>query len=171
MTTIATDGITIAGDGRRMFGDEIRGDDHKKIRVVDGKIYAFSGAAALFGPAVKWYQDGHDAKSVPKEDNNTWVLVVIDQSGLTRITSWLPYPDTYDPPFAMGAGEDFALGAMRSGRSPEEAIHLTAKHFVHTGGEIQVVNIAEALGIVKPNGASAYESPPIGVPGLTHLPY
>ena len=160
MTTIATDGKTIAGDGLRTFCDEITGTNHKKIRIVDGKIYTFTGSAALFSPAIKWYAVGANLKALPKAEDNHWVLVVIDQSGITRITSAMPWPEQFDPPFCLGAGEDFALGAMRAGLSPEEAVRLTAKHFTHTGGEIQVVNIAEALGIVKPNGVDLHEDPP-----------
>lgn len=160
MTTIATDGKTIAADGLRTFGGEICGTAHKKIRVSDGCIFTFSGPTPLFEPAVKWQVNGADPRAVPesKGEDNWWSILVLENDGcggltMTRYSSLTPYPERFDPPFTMGAGAEFALGAMAHGASPEEAVRLTAKHFNHTGGEIQVINIAEALGVAKPNGA------------------
>lgn len=45
------------------------------------------------------------------------------------------------PYHAIGSGRDFALAAMRLGKSPREAVELSAEFDVYTGGEIEVVEI------------------------------
>ncbi len=159
MTTIATDGVTIAADGLRTWGGQIISRRTRKITVADKRVYAFCGTFPLFGPAVKWHCDGADVASVPRGDgedgNENWWLLVIDRDGLKRYTSAVPWPDPFSTPFAMGAGGDVALGAMLRGASPEEAVRLVAEHLTHTGGEIQVIDIAEALGLAKPRAVAA----------------
>jgi len=69
----------------------------------------------------------------------------------------VPYLSGVDVPFAIGAGSDYALGAMDYGASPEEAVRGACRRNVFTGGEIQVVNIAAALGL-QPQAAALAEA-------------
>lgn len=152
MTTIATDGITIAADGRATAGGNIVSDRTKKIIVEDGVIYALTGVEALFRALIDWIKKGADPAAVPKGYDATslsWALTVISAvgpMGAKRYTSTMPYPDSVDYPFSDGTGHEMAVVLMDAGKSPFEAVRLTCKRDINSGGEIQVVNIAEALG-------------------------
>ena len=153
MTTIAIDKTTIAADGLRTWGDQIAGRAHKKIKVVPGKaIYAFTGLAPMFDVMVEWHQKGADPEDVPqlgKDSDNGWTLIVIDKEGVGKFTSSCPYFERFDAPVAWGAGQDYAMGAMAVGAGARRAVEAVASFTTHTGGEIQVVDIAEALGLKR----------------------
>lgn len=148
MTTIATDGVTIAADGLRTRGGERRGTSFAKIRVVNNCIYALSGLVPLFEPLIAWHQQGANPRDFPAlgTDSEWGTLVVIDRDGIGKISHTCPHIERYEPPIAFGAGDDYAMGAMMAGASPERAVQIVAELCVHTGGEITVINIAEALG-------------------------
>jgi ATP-dependent protease HslVU (ClpYQ) peptidase subunit len=46
-----------------------------------------------------------------------------------------------DPPFAIGSGMDFALGAMDAGKSPAEAVEIACRRDPHSGGEVTSLSI------------------------------
>lgn len=148
MTTIATDGRTIAADGLRVMGSSIVARNEKKIRIRDGRIFAFTGTYAAFEPAVTWYLDGAapDKRPATSADDG-WSLVVIERDGgMAKWSSSAPFAEPMPYPWAFGIDSDFAFAAMMCGKTPVEAIALAAEHNVYTGGEIQVVDIAAALG-------------------------
>jgi ATP-dependent protease HslVU (ClpYQ) peptidase subunit len=149
MTVVCTDGITIAADSQTTFGDERSFRPTKKIIVENGRIFASSGVSIL--PAlVRWHVDGADPHKLPAvSGTDGWFMLMIDRSGYYYITSAVPYPIQVDPPFAIGSAADFAIGAMDYGASPKEAVAIAIKRSISCGGEIQVVNIAEALGQLR----------------------
>lgn len=149
MTTIATDGITIAADGLRLWGSEKRGTDFQKIVLRHGRIYAFTGFAPYMDPIIDWHHAGAKAESLPKMGTEAeWgTLVVIDAAGIAKYTHGVPYIERFDPPIAFGAGGDYAMGAMMAGAGPRRAVEVAAELCYHTGGTITEINIAEALGI------------------------
>lgn len=147
MTTIATDGRTIAADGLRCAGSSIISKTEKKIRIRDGRVFAFTGLCAAFEPAIAWYLDGHEAGKQPvAEKDDSWSLIVIEKDRVLRkFSSSAPWAEEFPYPQAFGIDSDFAYAAMFSGKTPAEAVALAAEHNVYTGGEIMVVDIAEAL--------------------------
>ena len=149
MTVIASDGITIAADGRTITGhSEIARGSVRKIRIHRGKIFALSGMAALFDALVDWYSAGALPKDAPTiASDATWTLIVIDGGGPKLFTHRVPYEDRLTYPITFGCGCDYAMGAMLAGASPERAVEITCEKEAFCGGEIQVVNIAEALGL------------------------
>jgi len=161
MTTIATDGKTIAADGLATRNGNVMVRDRAKIKVergVQDAIYAMAGPSGMTDRIIKWHRAGADPKEVPPVGaDEGWSLLIITPDGCFAAGSGAPYPCQVNLPFAIGSGADLALGAMEVGASPEEAVKAACRRDVHSGGEIQVVNIAEALGIVKPNGASVHE--------------
>ncbi|MGE3064106.1 MAG: hypothetical protein AB7K67_00850 [Hyphomicrobiaceae bacterium] len=158
MTTIATDGTTIAADGRRLWnGGQIAGDAHQKIVVRDNYIYALTGLAPMFEPMIAWHRRGAPVDDLPKmgSDAEWGALIVVDSSGtVTKYSDSCPYPETLPTPIAFGAGMDYAMGAMAAGASPERAVQIAAELCTHTGGAITVIDIAEALGLAKPRRAA-----------------
>ena len=149
MTTIAIDKYgTIAADGLRTWGGDIVGRTEQKIRMRHGRIYALTGTAGFFEPLIAWHGEHHaNPEKMPKcEGENDWTLIVIDRPGLvTKYTKTCPYPETFEPPVAFGAGLDLAKGAMLFGASAREAVELVAHNTNHTGGEILSWDIAMAL--------------------------
>lgn len=154
MTTIAITETEIAADGLRTVGSEVRGLNHRKIIVRNGTIYAFTGVAPIFDVMVEWHQKGAKVEELPKgaekdDDRNGWTLIAIDHTGIGKYSSGCPYIERFDPPVAFGAGQDYALGAMVAGASASQAVEIACKVDVWSGGTIQVVNIAEALGVQR----------------------
>jgi len=152
MTTIATDGKTIAADGLAVCGSERTFRNERKVVVRDRHIFAQTGTAAVFETMINWYLSGADntweLKGISKED--TFSLIVIRPDGrLFRYSNDCLFPDEFPYPQAFGSGADYALAAMHCGRNPKEAVGVSAHFDVYTGGEIQVINIAEALGRVR----------------------
>ena len=151
MTTIAIDRYgTIAADGQRTWGDDIVSRTEQKIRIRYGRIYALTGTAAMFEALIEWHEKQKaDPEQAPKcAGDNDWQLMVIERPGIVlRYTNTCPYPEIFEPPVAFGAGLDLAKGAMLFGATAEQAVRLAIETTNHSGGEIQVVNIAEALGL------------------------
>jgi hypothetical protein len=149
MTTIATDGRTIAADGLRCIGNERISLSTKKIRVVEGRIFAISGDFAVFGPAIEWYLAGADPKRVPSGEaghDGGYGLYVIERDGrFYRYSDKFPYPDDIPYPATFGSGANYAMAALKCGKAPQEAVALAAELDVYTGGEIQVIDIATAV--------------------------
>jgi hypothetical protein len=147
MTTIIATLEEIAGDGLSCDrSDRILGYREEKIRVRDGAIYAVSGAACVRDALIIWHKKGADPKEIPKlEDGYGWTMLVIDAKGAFLLTSSAPYKDPVDLPFALGSGGDYALGAIAAGADARRAIEIAAIYDRSTGGEIQVVNITQAL--------------------------
>jgi hypothetical protein len=121
----------------------------KKIIVDGGCIYASCGVAIL--PAlVAWHKAGADPYKLPViPANEHWSLMVIDCTGIHIYWDTSPYPQQVDPPFGIGSGSDYAVGAMDFGASPTEAVRIAIRRSINCGGEVQVVNIAEALGQIR----------------------
>jgi hypothetical protein len=160
MTTIATDGVTIAADGRTALGSQVVDDAEHKI-VVDRQrriIFALSGAGAVLPRIMDWHRAGAPPESAPKpaDAEITWSLIVIENGPvwpkITLYTSKCAFPSVVSTRcFAIGSGGDYAIGAMCAGKTPEEAVRIVIENKldVWTGGEVQVVNIAEALGQIR----------------------
>lgn len=148
MTTIATDGVTIAADGLGVSGSERVATSLKKLKVQHGRIYGLTGMSQILEEVIYWHNRGadpaHEFKGLKDPD---WLLIVVDRYGLTSYSDMSLYPNSFHYPQAFGSGASYAVAAMHLGHSPAEAVKVASKLDVYTGGEIQVINIAEALGI------------------------
>lgn len=165
MTTIAWDlkQGTIAGDGLVCSGLDIVHRSAKKIIVQNGVIYALAGIGAFHIPLIWWHEKGADPKSMPEAKGDiSWTFVIVSKYhdgnqcrvAVVGCNHECPYPWDYPDMHAIGTGADLAIGAMRAGRTPQEAIEIAALHDTKTGGDIQVVDIAEALQL--PNSISPH---------------
>lgn len=154
MTTICTDGRTVAADGKSCLGDRPVSLRTQKIVVSNGTLYALSGPECMIRPIIEWWERGHDHATVPvaKDEGCAWTLMVIDPGGTVIMTSRCQFPSPIPSGvFAIGSGADYAMGAMLAGKSPREAIAIASRCDVWTGGDIQEVVIAEAVGWGVPN--------------------
>lgn len=153
MTTVATDGKTIAADSLATAGSTKVMYAKDKIMVGGSDrggaaVFAVSGHAAMLPHLARWVERGM-ADEPPKAtgENSEWNLLIIDYWGARRVESGVPHAFEVPYPHAMGSGRDFALAAMDAGVSPERAVEIAIGRDVWSGGEIQVVDICRELGI------------------------
>lgn len=152
MTTIAIDKFgTIAADGLTTHGyGTVLSRSRKKIAVANGMIYAVSGAVTTVDALIEWYVSGHNPKDVPPTgENEPWAMLVCDKGQWLMFSKPVPYPEAIEPPVAIGSGSDYAMGAMYAGATAQEAVEISCRLNTHSGGEIQIVNVAEALGLQR----------------------
>ena len=152
MTTIVTDGKTVAADGLICYGQEKGAQSVRKIVVRtarDGKkrVFAFSGAHAMFAAVAEWFEQGAVPKDVPTATDDGWSMLVFEAHRNVNVFSTCPYPCEFSGVFGIGTGSSYAIGAVFAGASPEKGVLVASRLDRDTGGKIFVVNIAEALGI------------------------
>ena len=145
MTTIASDGKTVAADGLRVIGNEPVEYDCKKLKLVNGKLYGVTGVYCYFDPFIAWHEAGAAMDSVPKvsssTERNNCTLLVFEETGITSYPVECPHPEFFPYPAAFGSGADFATAAMMCGKTPGEAVSIAAQKNIHTAGEILEIEI------------------------------
>lgn len=137
MTTIATDGRSMAGDGQAGRGDLItRASAVKVHRLADGSLFGGAGDAGQLIDLRAWLEGGGarpKAKSLAafhlKTNGELWY-----------------YGDNESPvlseaPNAVGTGEALAIGAMEAGATPEQAVAIAARRDINSGGAITVLHL------------------------------
>ena len=141
MTTIAVDATSIAADGRRIWGDQIVSNDEEKLFIGDGEVLGFSGPSPLAYAVVAWWIKGHEPQNAPTIEGQEWTLVIANghPRGVLKVSSQCPYWERLPYPIAIGAGADYAIGAMLAGASARRAVELVAMICPHTGGKIMDV--------------------------------
>lgn len=163
MTTICTDGITIAADGLLTYGNTVASQDFQKLRVLGGAIYGFCGTAPMMNAVCEWHSRAQAIGAEPAADDApkvsgdfSWGILVVDApAGDLRQPPRLRYYHSstchalpvHSPPFAIGSGGDFAWALLAAGHSPRDAVAtIVAKKLdVWTGGTVHVLNIRSAL--------------------------
>lgn len=137
MTTIATDGRTMASDGRASRRGTIVSEVIEKVRKLDdGRILGVSGTLDDMEAAVRWFNEGGDK---PKIDENTSLLLLTAAGASIYESNLLAQPCAL--PVAIGSGMDLAIGAMEAGRSPTEAVEIAARRDTDTGGTITELSL------------------------------
>lgn len=135
MTTIATDGKSMAGDGLECEGNTITGRSVVKVeRLPDGRIVGVSGRFTDAIAFRRWLTEG-GAK--PKVGEMGALVLCPDGTVLWYDKALEPLPS--EIPAAVGCGMDHALTAMDAGCAPERAVELAALRDPRTGGNISVL--------------------------------
>jgi hypothetical protein len=120
MTTIATDGKTIAADSR-VTGTFI--GRHDKLFEINGSVFGVSGNVTRVMRVVDWLAAGCPDNSRPEVDDDFAILqlhpegVLFWDSALRPVAYGIPHA-------AIGTGGEFAMGAMMAGKSPEKAVEI-----------------------------------------------
>lgn len=151
MTTIASDGITVAADGLIVKGTERIRTDAVKVTQRGGYTFAATGHTAAMEPAIAWFLAG--AKPADKPGMG-WSLIVFHPDRCESYSDEAPYPDRYPYPAAFGTGAEYAMGAMRAGACPAKAVAIAADLDTHTGGTITELEVA-GVSKVRPMKARA----------------
>lgn len=138
MTTIATDGKSMAGDGQREMSRTIVDSTAVKVRQLsDGRLYGSAGEAAFSAMVVEWLEGGSKPDFKPEE----FVALVLSPSGEVHHISEICHLIQIDSPAAIGSGIDFALGAMAAGASVQKAVEIACKYDPGSGGKITVLEV------------------------------
>lgn len=147
MTTIATDGKTIAADGLAVSNSTVMARSVNKVVQRDGKLYAMTGTSALFEALIAWHIAGSRPSEVPTAHADcSWELLVIDGEGRGySFHKMAPYANEVEFPTAFGSGRVEAMAAMMAGATPKRAVEIAAVLDIHTGGAITETVIADAL--------------------------
>lgn len=146
MTCIATDGKTMAADGRSAEGDTIVNDEAvKMVRRSDGAIIGCAGETPICELVRQWFRSGGDPKNIPDvkaadpEDPSGFSALILWPSGEVQYLDWNFTPTPRALPAAIGSGADIAIGAMKAGKSPRQAIALVAQSSTTVGGKIRTL--------------------------------
>jgi ATP-dependent protease HslVU (ClpYQ) peptidase subunit len=138
VTTIATDGRSMAADGQSSLdGGQIICTTKKKIyRLSDGSLLGGAGTTWELDKAVEWL-NGDQQAPAPKLKDFAGLKLTPDGRAF-YCTEPLQFSQI-DVPAAVGSGQELAVGAMLAGASPKQAIEVAIKRDPHSGGRILVV--------------------------------
>lgn len=133
MTTIATDGKSMAGDGLVTSGTAVFGRAMCKVRrLPDGRIVGTAGRCGDGHAFIEWLEKGGDK---PKLGDEFEALVLLtDGSCLSYDENC--YPTEEELPTASGSGRQWAMAMMDIGKTPGEAIAYAETRDTCTGGVI-----------------------------------
>jgi ATP-dependent protease HslVU (ClpYQ) peptidase subunit len=142
MTTIATDGKSMAADGLSFRGSLITAFNSVKVeRLEDGRIVGAAGDKPECVRFRQWLREG----GKPPKFKDFCALVLSPDGSLTYHTEADMEGTPTEAPNAIGSGEEVAIGAMEAGATAEQAIEITRKRNAHTGGLITVVHLEHKL--------------------------
>lgn len=154
MTAVAWNEDIIAWESRVQSGGMNFETRVPKVRVINGKVYAFSGDMDAFDHIIKWEQDGCDLleSAMPETE---WTLVVWEPGQETAFyTNFVPMKSWTWPVHAIGSGAQIAIAAMRAGADPRRAVEIACELDPGCGGPVHTLSLKDALG-----GAEAGKKP------------
>jgi hypothetical protein len=139
MTTICTDGETIAAD-MLVTGDGMtHGTFSKLARAKDGSIIGLAGTAFDLGSFVDWYNgDRADPWFAPEHTE----ILVMSPDGVIRNFNHVGRSFISTAPQAIGSGAAVAYGALAMGASPKQAVEVASKRDIYTGGGVESMSAA-----------------------------
>lgn len=140
MTTVATDGFSIAADGRTSAGSRIVDDNSKKLhRLPDGSIVGQSGRCSHAQDAIAELTDAIREDRRPRPMRGDYTLLRLYPEGrIITYDSELVELET-PAPAAAGSGTAYALGALHHGASPIEAVRIAKRLDSASGGRVQTM--------------------------------
>ena len=138
MTTIAYDGITLAADTQTTDGYGLKGN---AVKLHAGRcwIAGFSGSTGLAKRFILEHGDDKPQQLLSTVFNDAYkddlsVLLVVGEKPYILTQSVFIEVDSKQ--HAIGSGRDYALMAMRLGKTAEEAVRLASEFDAHTGHEV-----------------------------------
>jgi len=136
MTTIATDGKTMAADSQQStYGvDNI---SCIKLHRIGDYVYSHAGNLSEALIYLDWVKAGcpDDNRPVLSDECS---FVKVGKGKVFRIINTLrPYECGF--PFAMGSGAEYAMGAMAMGATPIQAVKIAMKYDIYTGGKVRTM--------------------------------
>lgn len=146
MTTIATDGKTVAADGR-ITADFIDSDEAIKIVEIRGEIVGTRGDCDLGEAYLDWVSAGSDPDhkpDVPEEwDADFFEALHVSRLGVFYVGGRNFAKIKMEAPMAIGSGGVLARTAMRLGKTPKEAVEFAITLDPHSGGKITELRVED----------------------------
>lgn len=139
MTTIAWDGRTLAAD-RQLTTNGVRFTTTKAHRLKDGSLYGSCGQLEL-NIAVLAYLNGEGEKPVMGKDDDFDGMLIKPDGSAWMLNKLLQPIAIESPYYATGSGRDFALCAMRLGKTAREAVELASEQDIWTGMGVMTLEI------------------------------
>lgn len=136
MTTIATDGKTMAGDSLTAAGGDVWLYAPKVGRAADGSVFGGCGPAVCNQRFRRYMQTGGKWPEL-SDDFSALVLTPAGE------TYWIDKRNErilMMVPAAIGSGESFAIGAMLAGATTAHAIGIAGQRDTRTGGDITIMS-------------------------------
>lgn len=144
MTTIAYKDGVIAFDSRVTNSGIIINDDAEKFHIKGGKRFFYSGAESDIDRLIDGYlggliklEHGVDGNAIVAEDVSGLYFV-----GVTEDFELWRCGIDHGIVYAIGSGRDFALAFMDAGMSAVDAVKMTCKRDVYTGGTIRSYDLS-----------------------------
>jgi len=145
MTVIAWDGRTLAADKRSDYGGCIQ--VVTKIHRAGGCLVGGSGELSFVLGMVEWVRNGRDPSQFPasQRDKDDWQpTLVIEPSGRALMYERTPHPIRWEREFgAIGSGKQYALAAMRCGKTAAEAVAIASEFCPGCGNGIDALALSE----------------------------
>ena len=145
MTVIVWDGKTLAADRQIGYGGATRATT--KIFRVGSTLVGFSGNASIAMQVLQWLKDGAQADKYPNtsdpENDSVLTTIIITSDGRVSQLERTPYPiNLSDNDFyCIGAGADFAYGALAMGATAREAVEVANKYSQYCGHGVDVLGL------------------------------
>lgn len=142
VTCIATDGKTMAADGRALIGQLITTDERVKLtHGADGSVVGVAGDATAGNLVREWFEKGEDRSCIPavkpgEEPGTPFEALVLRPDGRVELFDWNFTATLMALPAAVGSGREVAIGAMLAGKTPVEAVALVCQRVASVGGQI-----------------------------------
>ena len=140
ITTIATDGKTIACDTRVSSGLNTYPARITKIHRVGDRFVGTCGDLWQTQMYVKYLLED---KPLPSKELKDFNALILDKDGTIYHVDTTFNELELTGPFAVGSGMDFAIGAMAAGASPKEAILIAGQYDPYTSPEALVYHVRE----------------------------
>jgi ATP-dependent HslUV protease subunit HslV len=140
VTTIATDGKTMAADGLSQDrGGLVCSLSVQKVRRLrDGRLFGLAGCPYDLDRVEAWLNEGGE---FPKLHADSVDLIVLEKDGRAFCYGTDGGRSEQMLPAGGGSGVDIAIGAMEAGASPEEAVRIACKRHAGSGGKVTVMKL------------------------------
>jgi hypothetical protein len=139
MTTIATDGKSMAGDTLTTAGGYVVRHATKVFRTGDGRIFGCCGPSVDTLKFRAWMLD--PVIEQPKLGDD-FTALILNQDGSVDWIDCALVPVKSIAPAAIGSGCELAIGAMLAGATPAAAVGIAGQRDTATGGDITVEALA-----------------------------
>lgn len=140
MTTIAYKDGVLAADTLATCNGYLEGRQTKIARVGKALVGAV-GSTPMCNRFRGWVAAGMTGES-PFEGKDEGNGIVVTPDGVIVVWSHLgPWAVQDRPYYALGSGEQIAVGAMAAGASAEEAVRIAMRHDTISGGDVMVLRV------------------------------
>lgn len=147
MTTIAVSTKQIAGDRQATHGGGMKFKLKTKLHSFDSKMFyskpfhvGLAGNLDSFSTILDFFQNPDEYKKPPKPKGVEGVVLTADGNIFTFVdpSIWLKIEQPY---YAIGSGMNFAIASMMSGKTPMEAVKITATLDPMTGFGVTKIDL------------------------------